>query len=79
MQAPNHPLTELFNQLGLPSDDSAIEAFIARYGNLPHTISLADAQFWTPSQANFLRQELLLDADWAHVVDELNVRLHEPS
>jgi hypothetical protein len=37
---------------------------------------LSDAPFWTPSQAAFLREEILEDADWASVIDELNVDLH---
>ncbi|MBW4964577.1 DUF2789 family protein, partial [Sulfitobacter sp. CW3] len=31
--------------------------------------------FWTDSQKAFLREEILDDADWAEVVDELNVLL----
>jgi hypothetical protein len=37
---------------------------------------LPDAPFWTPSQAGFLREEIIGDADWAQVIDELNVNLH---
>ena len=36
---------------------------------------LHEAAFWTPAQADFLREEILEDADWAEAVDELNVRL----
>jgi Protein of unknown function (DUF2789) len=35
-----------------------------------------EATFWTESQAGFLRESVLADADWANVVDGLNVDLH---
>ena len=35
----------------------------------------ADAPFWTPAQADFLRQALAEDADWSEEVDELAVLL----
>ena len=42
---------------------------------LAQGVTLADAPFWSPAQASFLREELAEDADWAEVVDELNLRL----
>lgn len=66
-----HELSELFRQLGLPDDKAAIEAFIAAHRPLPPGMCLADAPFWTPSQAEFLREELSDDADWAELVDAL--------
>ena len=41
-------------------------------------VLLADAPFWTPSQATLLREELLEDADWAEVIDRLNSALRAP-
>jgi hypothetical protein len=38
---------------------------------------MADAFFWTKSQAEFLRDEILDDADWAEVVDQLDVLLRK--
>jgi hypothetical protein len=38
---------------------------------------LADAFFWSPSQAQFLRDDILDDADWAEVVDQLDVLLRK--
>jgi hypothetical protein len=35
-----------------------------------------EAPFWTPAQAKALRDMLLDDADWAEVVDQLNLALH---
>ncbi|MFN4326175.1 MAG: DUF2789 domain-containing protein [Azonexus sp.] len=72
----HHNLPSLFAQLGLPVGDAAIEQFIARHRPLPAGMPLAEAPFWTPAQAAFLRDEWLEDGDWAEVVDELNLRLH---
>lgn len=40
-------------------------------------MKVSEAPFWNQAQATFLKDELLEDAEWAPVVDELNVRLHE--
>ncbi|MBP5150317.1 DUF2789 family protein, partial [Pseudomonas protegens] len=40
-------------------------------------LHLADAFFWSESQADFLRTEVLDDADWAEVVDQLDVLLRK--
>jgi hypothetical protein len=72
MEKSFHPFSELFLQLGLPSDGNSIKAFIDLHAPLDEAIELADAPFWTPSQARLLRDELLLDADWAEIVDQLN-------
>jgi len=40
-------------------------------------LHLADAFFWSPSQAELLREEILDDADWAEVVDQLDVLLRK--
>jgi hypothetical protein len=76
MEGPVHSLSKLFAQLGLPGDEAGIAHFIDTHGPLPESTSLPDAPFWTPSQAAFLREETLEDADWAPVIDELNVELH---
>ncbi|HCS07142.1 MAG TPA: DUF2789 domain-containing protein [Pseudomonas sp.] len=70
-------LENLFNQLGLESDEAAIEQFIADH-MLPVDVKLVEAPFWSPAQADFLKEQLLEDALWATAVDELNARLHEP-
>ena len=75
METPTHSMSNLFDQLGLPSNKEAIERFIDMHSPLAPDILLADAPFWTPAQASFLREEIVEDADWAEVVDELNARL----
>jgi hypothetical protein len=76
MDFPTPTMSNLFAQLGLPADGLSINRFIEQHGPLPESVLLADAPFWTPSQAAFLREEILEDADWAEVVDELNARFH---
>lgn len=76
MELPVHTMSHLFAQLGLPSDEGSIERFISEHSPIPERMPLAAAPFWTPAQAAFLREEVLEDADWAEVVDQLNVRLH---
>ena len=71
-----HHFSELFAQLGLASDDAGIRAFIEQHRPLPATTLLADAAFWTTAQAALLREQSQQDADWAEIVDQLNVALH---
>ncbi len=77
MELPNKDLGTLFEQLGLDSDPASIDAFIAQHAPLPNEVKVSEAPFWNESQAAFLKSELLEDAEWAPIVDELNVRLHE--
>ena len=55
-----------------------IRRFIATHSPLAADIALADAPFWTTGQAAFLREEIVRDADWAEVVDQLNAALRAP-
>ncbi|MBR0566299.1 DUF2789 domain-containing protein [Azoarcus sp. L1K30] len=75
MENPVHLFTDLFKQLGLASDNAAIASFIQDHRPLPDDIKLADAPFWNEAQASFIREELLEDADWAEIVDQLDAAL----
>ncbi len=75
MEAPVHPMSHLFAQLGLPADAAAIDGFIAAHSPLPASVRLHEAPFWTAGQADFLREGVLVDADWAEVIDALNGEL----
>lgn len=75
MELQNNDLGTLFQQLNLDSDPASIDLFIESH-QLPDDVKLIDADFWTPNQARFLKEQLREDADWAMTVDELNVRLH---
>ena len=54
----------------------AVRATGTRHRPLPGDVKVQDAPFWTPAQAKALRDMLLEDADWAPVVDQLNLALH---
>jgi hypothetical protein len=75
MNTPFHALSDLFRQLGLADEPAAIERFISTHRPLPAGQALCDAPFWSPSQAQFLRESLARDADWAEPVDTLAVLL----
>lgn len=75
MDTSQHSLSTLFAQLGLSSDPASIDHFIAEHAPLDPTVNVADAKFWAPAQASFLRQQLADDADWAELVDELSLKL----
>ena len=78
METPIHSLTSLFDQLGLDSTDQAIETFIDDHRPLPGNIELHRADFWSASQASFLKEEIDEDADWAEIVDQLDALLRYP-
>jgi len=75
MQPQTHDLASLFKQLGLAHDEAAIARFVEQHSPLPATCKLADAPFWDKAQAALLREEIREDADWAEVVDQLNLLL----
>ncbi|AHL31567.1 hypothetical protein CD58_01030 [Pseudomonas brassicacearum] len=77
MESPIHSLPALFKQLGLPDDAVSIDQFIATHSPLKPELHLADAFFWSVAQQQLLREEILEDADWAEVVDQLNVLLRK--
>jgi Protein of unknown function (DUF2789) len=76
MEMAFHRFSELFAQLGLDTDLGSIRSFIACHAPLAGDVRLEDAPFWTPAQARLLRESLTVDADWAEVVDRLNLALH---
>lgn len=75
METSHHNLDQLFSQLGLPAGQAEIDAFIASHRPLAGDVALHDAPFWTEGQKDFLREEILEDADWAPSIDALNALL----
>ncbi|MGC8120028.1 DUF2789 domain-containing protein [Marinobacter sp. VGCF2001] len=75
MDTSKHSLSTLFEQLGLPSEQTEIEEFIARNSPLPTEVAIQDAPFWSESQSHFLEEGLEEDSDWAEVIDELDAQL----
>jgi hypothetical protein len=60
MEQPTHSLPSLFKQLGLGDDPTSIDQFIATHSPLKPELHLADAFFWSKSQADFLRARFLM-------------------
>lgn len=77
MEGNLHSMTSLFNQLGLPSEPEAIEAFIETHRPLADGLKLHEAPFWTAAQAGLLREQVLVDADWAGIIDQLDSALRQ--
>ena len=73
-----HTFTDLFEQIGLPSDEASIRRFCADH-HLAEGSSLPDAPFWTSSQAQFLREQWHADSDWIVPIDQLNSSLRKKS
>ncbi|MFD1215054.1 MULTISPECIES: DUF2789 domain-containing protein [Microbulbifer] len=74
MDTSHHTLNDLFAQLGLSSDDGAIEDFLERH-HLSGQEELSKADFWNDGQRKFLRDAIAEDANWCEVVDELDALL----
>lgn len=79
MEMQNHSLASLFDQLGLDSSDQGIRDFIRAHAPIIGTKALHEAHFWTPSQSLFLKKAKEDDADWADIVDRLNIILRQPN
>lgn len=77
MEASQHTMTQLFAQLGLTATPGAIDEFVNSHDQLANDVVLARASFWNAAQRGFLAEEIIGDADWAGVIDELNSRLHQ--
>ncbi len=75
MEDHQHGMADLFDQLGLPSSNADIQAFIAEHRTLNPLLVLCDAPFWSPVQAKFLREQIKVDSDWAGIVDKLDASL----
>jgi hypothetical protein len=74
METGAHDLNTLFRQLGLAGDAAHIDAFLATH-SLPPGQTLAEAPYWSPSQAALLSEAITFDAEWAEAADELATRL----
>jgi len=74
MDTSEHSMQALFAQLGLSNSDTAIDNFIEN-NHLPNEIPIQNAAFWSAGQAQFIREAIADDADWAEVVDHLDTQL----
>jgi hypothetical protein len=72
---PHNDMRALFAQLGEPNDEQSIRKFIDKHKFRDREMRLYEAGFWSEAQAKFLREAICDDAEWAIVVDELDVAL----
>lgn len=73
-----HDYSELFDQLGLPSDKASIKSFIEQHRPLDGDLLLVDAPFWNEGQREFIREKKKTDdAEWTIVIDQLNTELRK--
>jgi hypothetical protein len=72
---PAKTMTELFKQLGLPSDEASIQVFIAQNEGVCRQCGLVQAVIWSDSQRNFLKEAVADDADWALPAEALTAAL----
>ena len=75
LEPTENDLATLFGQLGLDDSEAGIDAFVAEHGPLAPSVKLAEAPFWSESQARLLRETLQADGPLALAVDELDARL----
>jgi len=75
MEPNSHDLDSLFKQLGLAGSNESVQEFIRKNRPIPNNVELHQADFWTAAQASFLKEAIEEDADWAEVVDVLNVMM----
>lgn len=73
-----HRFSDLFAQLGLPSDPESIAHFLAGNHGMTNGMRLPEAPYWSVAQAQFLSESLLQDADWTDWVDRLSQALQHP-
>lgn len=76
MEQTHHEFSDLFAQLGLPSDEPGIQKFCGEH-KIREDELLPDAKFWSPAQAQFLREQWHQDSDWAVMIDQLNTVLRD--
>ena len=67
-------LHALFDQLGLSSEPAQIAGFIKTHP-LDKNVRIENAHFWTTAQSDFLKEAILQDAEWAELVDHLDLQL----
>lgn len=77
MEIHQHEMPDLFEQLGLGSSPDEMKDFVQNHRHKRDTTPIYEAKFWTRSQSDFLKQAIEEDADWAELVDQLDVMLRD--
>ncbi len=72
-----HLVKDLFLQMGLSNDNSDIDIFVHENKGIPSSTPIWEADFWTRSQAAFLKESYDEDSDWVEAVDRLDALLRD--
>jgi len=72
-----HIVKDLFLQIGLSNENPDIDSFIRENKGIPPSIPIWEADFWTQSQAAFLKESYDEDSDWVEAVDHLDSLLRD--
>ena len=72
-----HVVKDLFLQIGLSNESPDIDSFIRENKGIPSSIPIWEADFWTQSQAAFLKESYDEDSDWVEAVDHLDSLLRD--
>lgn len=78
MDNTHHQFHDLFEQLGLASDEESVRKFCAEH-SLRESEKLSEAEFWSDAQKQFIKDAIIADADWVLTIDQLNTALHHIS
>lgn len=70
-------MTNLFLQLGLDATPEGVARFISEHRLAPE-VHMLDAEIWSASQRQLLKEMLCSDGEWALVVDQLSEALRAP-
>lgn len=70
--------TDLFEQLGLPSQPEEIADFISQHRPLDNSLLLEQAPFWSVGQAQFITEKKQRDEPpWSILIDQLSNALRD--
>ena len=75
MESNHTKMQDLFAQLGLANDQASIDKFVSDNGGLARKTHIENAAFWSKPQAEFIKNALAEDAEWAELIDQLNTLL----
>lgn len=76
---PARTMTQLFKQLGLPSDEASIQLFLSQHDGVCRHCGLVQAPIWSESQRLFLQEAVAQDSEWSMPAESLMAALSRPA
>jgi hypothetical protein len=75
MDTSNHySMATLFEQMGMDGSAEGMNKFLREHRLFEDQV-IAQADFWSPSQAAFVMEAIAEDSDWSELVDQLDAAL----